>query len=322
MSRSVFACAALACLVGSGPACLAQPAVTLFADPDAGILRVEIDRAEAFSYRHDGQYALPHVWPLRSPGGGSMLVQHPDPFPHHRSLWIADRVQIDGGPDVDFYHCWKNLRDAERPEQGFRSFIRHTGFESMKASGREAEFVASLEWVIDESTVALRERRSFHVTALGDGEYLLDLEWALTAASGDVTFTSDWVHYAWPYVRMDPAWSGDRGGVIEDDRGRRGQAATNEQHASWVDYSSTVDGERAGIAVMVPPGDAPPKWVTREYGTFGPRRVDALSGTRFTLEQGRTLEGRAAVLVHRGDAAGGRVAERYAQWLEGIDDGD
>lgn len=290
------------------------PVVTLFEDPDAGILRVEIDRAEAFSYRYDRQYALPHVWPLRSPGGQSMLVQHPDPYPHHRSLWIADRVQVGDGPDVDFYHCWKNYRDGEHPERGFKSFIRHTGFERAEASGTEAELVATLEWVIEEETIALRERRSFHVTALGDGEYILDLAWSLLAADGDVKFNSDWVHYAWPYVRMDRVWSGEHGGVIEDDQGRRGQADTNEKYAEWIDYSNTVDGEQAGLAVVLPAGDEPRKWLTREYGTFGPRRVDARSGTGFTLKQGDTLEGRVAILVHRGDAGTGRVAERAEEW--------
>ena len=298
------------------------PVVTLFEDPDAGILRVEIDRAEAFSYRCDDQYALPHVWPLRSPGGQSMLVQHPDPYPHHRSLWIADRVQVGDGPDVDFYHCWKNYRDPEHPEQGFKSFIRHTGFEKAETAGTEAEFIATLEWVIEDDTIALRERRAFRVAALGDGEYLLDLAWTLTAADGDVKFHSDWVHYAWPYVRMDPAWSGEQGGMIEDDQGRRGQEATDGQYAEWIDYSGEVEGERAGVAVMLLPSAEPRKWLTREYGTFGPRRIDSLSGTGFTLKQGELLEGRAAILVHRGDAAGGRVAERYHWWVEGASRGD
>jgi hypothetical protein len=294
------------------------PIVTLFEDPDARILRVEIDRAEALSYRYDHQYAIPHIWPLRSPGGQPMLVQHPDPYPHHRSLWIADRVKIADGREVDFYHCWKNYRDPDHPDQGFKSFIRHTGFESRDSSGVEASVVATLEWVIDDHTVALRERLAFHITALGDGEYLLDLAWTLTPADSAVTFTSDWVHYAWPFLRMDPAWSGDHGAVIEDDQGRRGQTATNEQYADWIDYSNTVGPEQAGIAILLPPADQPRKWLTREYGTFGPRRPDALSGTGFTLAPGESLSGRAAILVHKGDAASGRVADRYAAWIESI----
>lgn len=295
-----------------------QPTVTLFEDPDAHILRVEIDRAEAFSYRYDDQYAIPHVWPLRSPEGQPMLVQHPDPYPHHRSLWIADRVKIADGREVDFYHCWKNYRDPDHPEQGYKSSIRHTGFESRDASANRASFVATLDWVIDGDTTALRERRAFRTTALGDGEYLLDLAWTLTAADSPVTFTSDWVHYAWPYLRLAPEWSGDHGAVITDDQGRHTQAGTNEQYADWIDCSNTVNAKTAGVAVFLPPSPEPRKWLTREYGTFGPRRPDALSGTGFTLAPGESLAGRAAILVHKGDTAAGRVAQRYADWTASI----
>lgn len=306
----------------SGAADVPEPRVGLVEDRDAGVLRVEIDGTEAITYQYGEGLALPHIWPLRSPGGRSMLVQHPDPYPHHRSLWIADKVQVGDGPVVDFYHCWQNYRESEHPEQGFKSFIRHTGFDRGEAEGWHAVVTASLEWVIEEETVALRESRSFEFFALGAGEYLIDLSWTLTAADGDVKFHSDWVHYAWPFLRMDPAWSGESGGVIEDDQGRRGQEATDGQYAEWIDYSGEVGGEKAGIAVMLLPSAEPRKWLTREYGTFGPRRIDSLSGTGFTLKQGESLEGRAAILVHRGDAAGGRVAERYDCWVEGGSHGD
>ena len=63
----------------------------------------------------------------------------------------------------------------------------------------------------------LDETRKLRVVALDDGEYFVDLSWTLTAAHGDVTFRSDWVHYAWPYLRMNPAFSGQQGGIIVDD---------------------------------------------------------------------------------------------------------
>ena len=300
----------------------AVPEVTLFEDADAGTLRFEIDGTEAFNYQFGAQYALPHIWPLRSPTGQSMLVQHPNPYPHHRSLWIADKVQVDDGPIVDFYHHWKNYRNAEHPEQGHKSFIRQAGLQLREASDGEARAVATLEWVIEEEAIALRETRSFHVTALGEGEYLIDLAWTLTAADGDVRFHSDWVHYAWPFVRMDPVFNGENGGTIEDDQGRHGQEATNEKYAEWIDYSNEVDGEFAGIAVMLLPSDEQRKWLTREYGTFGPRRVDSLSGTGFVLKQGESLVGRAGILVHRGNATTGRVAQRYEQFVKDASDGD
>ncbi len=65
--------------------------------------------------------------------------------------------------------------------------------------------------------------------------------------------------------------------------------------------------------MLLPDDGEQRKWLTREYGTFGPRRPDAWSGTKFTLKRGEKLEGRVGILVHRGDVEGGRVAERYRE---------
>jgi len=290
--------------------------ISIDRDDEAGTLRFTIDGNEAFTYRYGQEFAIPHIWPLRSPSGKSLLVQKTEPFPHHRSLWIVDRVQLGDGPDTDFYHEWKNLRDNEHPEQGHHSFIRHDSLTEVKSEVGEgkarARAIAELTWIARDEPV-LAQTWNIELEDLGDGEYLLDLAWDLRAEYGDVSFLSDWVHYAWPYLRMDPLFNGEHGGVIVDDQGRRGQAETNEKYARWIDYSNTVDGLTEGVAVLLPDDGEKRTWLTREYGTFGPRRPDAWSGTRFTLKRGEKLEGRVGILVHRGDAGGGSVAERYRE---------
>lgn len=291
-----------------------------------------VDGREVTSYRWDDP--LPHLWPVRSPSGKELTVQHPDPYPHHRSLWIADRAQLlgeDGGavtPDVDFYHCFKNRIDPDDASKGHRHAIRHVAVTASAADADHAAVICALQWDA-AGTVVLDETRTMRVVALaaasGSGasrDVLVELEWTLTASHGDVRFASDWVHYAWPYVRVHPQFSGQRGGAIVDDRGRRGQKATNAQFARWVDVSNTVDGVTEGIAVFPWPatgaeaGAEGCKWLTREYGTFGPRRAEALSGTRFVLPRGETLHGHCAVLLHAGDAESGEVAARYADYVE------
>jgi len=111
---------------------------------------------------------------------------------------------------------------------------------------------------------------------------------------------------------MDPAFSGESGGTIRDDQGRTGQEATNERYAAWVDYSNTVDGLTEGVTVFTPRDGRPRKWLTREYGTFGPRRPDDHSGTGFTLRRGEVVGGAVTLYVHTGDATSGRAAEVYA----------
>ncbi len=294
----------------------APPSVELQLQDEAKQLVVRVDGQPALAYQFGDEFALPHYWPVRSPSGKLLTVQRPDPFPHHRSLWIADKVQLGDGPVVDFYHSWKNARSPSEQADGFRHFIRHQRFGELKSEAATARFETELQWIVDDHRPVLDDQRKLRIVALGNGEYFVDLTWSLKPHDGDVKFLSDAVHYAWPYIRMHPQFSGEQGGVLVNDQGQLGQAGTNDQTARWIDYSNTVAGETEGLAVFVYPDGAPHQWLTREYGTFGPRRTEKWSGTKFTLRSGEALHGRVGILVHRGDVKSGRVAERYRQYVE------
>lgn len=310
-----FLCLVL-CVAATVAADAASPSVELEPDNAAKKLVVLVDGHPKLAYQYGDEFALPHIWPVRSPSGKLLTVQRPNPFPHHRSVWIADKVQVADGPAVDFYHSWKNLRTPSEPADGFRHFVRHQRFGELKTEGSTASVETELRWIVDDNKPVLDEHRKLRVVGLGNGEYLLDLMWKLTASEGDVKFLSDEVHYAWPYVRIHPQFSGEQGGVITSDQGQHGQAETNGETASWIDYSNTVDGETEGLALFIYPDDGPHRWLTREYGTFGPRRTEKFSGTKFTLRSDESLDGRVGILIHRGDAKSGRIAERYQQYIE------
>jgi hypothetical protein len=116
---------------------------------------------------------------------------------------------------------------------------------------------------------------------------------------------------------MHPQFSGQQGGTIITHDGRTGQKQTNNQHAKWIAYHNTIDGETEGLAVFVYPDGHRHRWLTREYGTFGPKRREALNGGGFTLEKGESLSERVGILIHQGDAKSGNVAERYQQYIKG-----
>ena len=313
---ALFLAAALAVL----PACSKAPAsVTLDRDDAAGTLTVRIGGREALVYQFGEGLDLVHYWPLRSPSGRNMLVQKTEPYPHHRAFWFADTVRLEGHREASFYNALysgvEGANGAYAPP--FRDRIRHLDFVRLETSGGRAAVESALVWEMDGSRPVLDERRRLAVHSLEGGEYLLDIEWTLTAAHGDVHFTSDDVHYAWPYLRLDPAFSGENGGHIVSDGGAAGQEATNMGPALWIDYSNTVDGITEGVAVFQRPDGRERRWLTREYGTFGPRRPDELSGRPFVLKAGESLSQRVGVLVHKGDAADGRVRERYERYAAG-----
>lgn len=310
-------CFAVASLSASAGSSLAQfPKVEVRQDGQADKVGIAIDGKEVVAYQHSSKDALPHFWPLKSPSGKLLTVQHPDHHPHHRSIWIADKIQGEGLPAIDFYHSWKNYLDKEHPEKGYRHFIRHDRFGEVKRDENRAVIEAHLKWIANQSQEVLDDHRTLRLVALGEGEYLIDLGWELKPSANKVTFVSDWIHYGWPYVCIHSQFSGRKGGTITNDSGGTGEEGTHQKFARWVDYSNTVDGVTEGLTVMVP-GDEPVRWLTRNYGTFGPRRPEAQSGKQFTLNPGDSLKGRAAILVHRGGVKEGRVAERYQQYVDG-----
>ncbi len=304
--------------VSAGNSCGADssPAVAFRKEDDKGQLRVLVGGQEAFVYQYGGKVDLPHVWPLRSPSGKNMLTQQADPYPHHRALWFADTVQLTGQRKASFYNALYSGEDRRPP---FKDHIRHEAFLAMEC-GNVGTYQEKLVWRMNHDVCVLDEHRDVRVVPLGNGEYLLDLTFTLTASYGDVAFVSDPVHYAWPYLRINETFNGEHGGTITNDLGQKGQKATNMQPARWIDYSNTVDGVTEGVAVFQwphPDGESV-HWLTREYGTFGPRRCNARSGKPFTLKKDATLSQRVGILVHHGDVETGRVAERYDRYVTGV----
>lgn len=294
--------------------------VQLERDETAGQLRVLLDGKEAVVYQYGQHNDMAHYFPLRSPSGKSMTVQQTDPYPHHRSFWFADRVQLEGHRAVSFYAALNSRKDKGDPNSPFVDRIRHVEFVKTEADKAQADVDARLVWEVDlGETPVLDESRQMHVTALGEGEYFLDITFTLTAAYGDVTFVSDWVHYAWPYLRMNKQFNVQEGGAtITSSEGGVNQSQTNGKPARWMDYSCPAGGVTEGLAVFSHPDNGyPHKWLTRDYGTFGPRRIDAKSGNPFTLKEGESIRQRIGVLVHRGDVNAGNVAQRYRQYVDG-----
>ncbi len=288
-------------------------------DDQQGQLRVTIDGQEAFVFNYGPQVDLPHFHPLRSPDGQSMLVAHPQPYPHHRAFWFADTVQRSGQRVGDFYEAYYTGPGGRKdPGPPFRDHVRHVRFVPGAVKENQWQLEEQLIWEIDDDVPILNEQRKLRLVALGDGEYLLEIHFLVTAAYGDVDFVSDAVHYAWPYLRMAPSFSVDQGGRLTNSAGGVNQQGTHNQTADWVDYSNTVEGRTSGLTIFSHPTNGRPQvWLTRDYGTFGPRRMDAKSGRRFRLEKDQSMQQRVAILVHRGDVKQGRVVERYLAYCAG-----
>jgi len=313
-----FVLSACLCVTVAAGSLADPPKIRLGWDDEGGRLHVFIDSREVLVYQYGERLDLPHYWPMNSPSGKNMLVQQAEPYPHHRSFWFADTVRLNGGREFSSYNAFYSGQKKKPETYGppFRDHIRHLAFTRCETKGQQAVIDSNLVWEMDGHQPVLEERRRLVVHALGKGEYLLDIAFQLISTFGDVQFVSDAVHYAWPYLRIHPQFSGENGGTITADNGATGQEATNMKVARWIDYSNTIEGKAEGVAVFQRPDGQEHRWLTREYGTFGPRRPESQSGKSFTLKKGDSITQRVAILVHNGNVKSGKVAERYQQYIE------
>ncbi len=293
--------------------------VRLQYDKDAHTVSVQIDGQEALVYQYGPTDGLAHYYPVRSPYGQSMTVQYPQVWPHHRSFWFADNVGLEGKPAIHFYNAWLLREKDDDDENIFPHRIRNTQFLAETRHGDTLTWTKKLLWEMNFEIPVLDEYRTVRIVPLGRGEYFLDMTFVVTASYGNVVFDSDWSHYAWPYVRMNKDFNvEDGGGRIVNSEGGINQAQTDRQEAVWVDYSCDVDGKTSGLSIFSHPDNRQPhKWLTRNYGTFGPRRTDDKWGTPFTLDKNESLVRRVGILVHRGDVQSGQVQQRYAAYVQG-----
>lgn len=275
-------------------------------------LTVSIDGKKALEYHYAPDHFLPYFHPVLSPSGKELTVKLTEPYPHHRSFWFADTVQLDGHPAVSFYNAYY------KPKKGAPHRIRHDRFVSAQVMNDVAALQMELVWELESKTPVLKETRDIRIKPLGDGEYFMDLRFRLAADYGDVHVVSDATHYAWPYIRMHPQFSVQKGGKLVSSEGGENQKGTHNKVAKWCDYSNTVEGVTEGLAFFVHPENGPPRrWLTRDYGCFGPRRPDAQSGKKFTVKKGDALTMRVGVLVHKGDLKAAKVAEHFQQYADG-----
>ena len=318
MMRRILVSICLCTILAAG-SLVDPPQTELRRDDESGRLHVLIDGQEILVYQYIHWLDLPHYCPLNTPSGKNMLVQQTEPYPHHRAFWFSDTIRLNGEREVSTYNALYSGQKIGQNAYGppFRDRIRHLDFTRCESNGSRAVIDTELVWEMDGDRPVLEERRHLVVHALGKGEYLLDVTFQLTAAFGDVQFVSDAVHYAWPYLRLHPRFSGENGGTITSSSGATGQEATNMKVARWIDYSNTVEGTTEGIAVFQWPDGQEHRWLTREYGTFGPRRPDAQSGNPFTLKKGDSILQRVGILVHAGNVKTGRVDKRYKQYAKG-----
>ncbi len=258
-----------------------------------------------------GQYR-PYFFPVLGPNGcevtrGETSEVSKDHV-HHRSLYVAYG-------EVNDVDLWGEGSNSGR--------VVHQGFTQKQGGAVVGRIYTHNNWETQAGDVLMTDKQNFRIYNLSEAAALIDLDLSFIASAGDVHF-GDTKEGGIMSIRVHPSMNASDGGKIENAFGGINEAETWGKRANWCDYSGVVDGTPVGIAVfdhIVNPR-YPTYWHVRNYGLMGSNifgggtfeRDPAKDGS-YTLKQGEAMHFRFRVLIHAGDAAVGKVGQKYHDFI-------
>lgn len=283
-------------------------------------------------YNKGASVAKPFFWPLAGPGGIAITRGWPmtekapggtEDHIHQKSAWfchgdiiaegIEAKIKIKGIEGIDFW--------SENKGHGN---IVCTKVGEPKADKNHASIATHNEWRTSDGTKVLDEDRTIHLYDFGTTRlFVFDID--LHASAANLTF-GDTKEGSFG-VRVNDVIREQKGnGKLENAEGKVGELLVWGQKSAWCDYSGTIDGKKAGIAVFDDPTNKyPAYWHSRGYGLmaanpFGRKKsgFPAAKGNTdlVKLAKGEHLTFRYGILIHPGDAKEGKVADYFQKFVE------
>lgn len=241
----------------------------------------------------------PFLYPVNGPDGIS-LTEFGKPHDatgshrHHYSLWIAHHA-------VGGHSFWSEAGGS----------ILHRELLLLEDGPVFCRLVVRTLWR-DGETDLLDEQRSLTVFAAeGEGCRLLDFDLQFRPAGQEAVELGQ-TTFGFLAIRVAQSLTPfDGGGEIRNARGQRNEQQVHLQPAEWLDQSGPILPDRwSGIAMLDHPANPnhPTLWHCRNDGWAGA----AFCGERpWTITADQPLRLRYRVVLHRGDAVQGRVAEQW-----------
>ena len=301
-------------------ACGAKPASDVRLNDHAGDkLDVMIGGKLFTTYNYGPRWVRPYLYPVIGPG--SVCVTRGFPMapdlpgeakdhPHHKSIWVA-------WGDTNGTDNWSEVE----PKHGRQL---HKEFGCVVSGPVYGKFCATNDWVTnDRAKKDLTETRTLTFYNLPDKERIIDFVVEFKATEGAVRF-GDTKEGGICSVRVTSTMDAKAQGRIENAYGGVNERETWGKRAHWCDYSGPAQGKPVGIAVFDTPGNFryPTYWHVRDYGLmtanpFGLSHFwnDKTKDGTYTLPAGQTMRFAYRIYLHPGDAAKGRVREKFLNYL-------
>ncbi len=290
-----------------------EHAVSL-SDPADKKINVQIG-GHLFTTYYFGGFSKPFLFPLNSPVGASVTRSlNEDKKPgettdhvHHRSVWSAYG-------DVNGHDYW-----GEGKGHGLQVAKSVEVVEKGPVCGT---ILSQISWETQKGEADLTETRKISVYGGLAEVRIIDFNIVLTPTTKSVKF-GDTKEGGILALRVATVMDVPKGGKIQNAVGGLGEEETWGKQAMWCDYSGKVEGQQVGVAILDHPGNPtfPMYWHVRNYGLMAanPWGLSEFKGKKFngsfTLDKGQSLDFKFRLVVHKGDAISGNVANHYLNYV-------
>jgi hypothetical protein len=224
-------------------------------------------------YRATASQKYPYFYPLIGPATGLPMTEEAgDPYPHHRSCFLAcDHVN-----EANF---WQDTVE--------RGQIVSTGVE-VESQADRVVIKNRCQWRQPGNPAILEDRRRFTITAPSASIRIIDADITLKALS-DIRISK--TNHSLFAIRAARRLTPTGGGRLMNSEGQTGQKATSGQVARWCGFQGTRGGRTESIVLIDHPANpwSPCRWSTRDYGFISPTPMQWLDESGWRLVEGRSV---------------------------------
>lgn len=277
---------------------------------------VHLDGMPLTSFHYAPKWDKPFLHPLRTSSGIVVSRGYPvDPQPGeeqdhewHRGIWY-------GHGDVNGHDFWRELG---RDKTGMIIPVSEPTF---RTEGGQGFLSAELGLQTEQGQRIGTLRQDFGIFASG-AAIVLDATIAIRADQGQTLLFGDTDDGGFA-MRLADAFRQDRGAVLRNSEGQENTENIWGKAARWVDYSASMGGKHAGVAIFDHPSNLrhPTRWHARGYSLCSANPFATASFTddksndgSHTVPEGETITFQYRMILYEGRKAPENIEQLYGQY--------
>jgi hypothetical protein len=277
-----------------------------------GRVEVKLEGKPVTAFHYDAKYDKPFLYPIRTLSG--LVISRGWPVEPrageqqdhawHRGFWW-------GHGDINGEDFWR-----EKPDKSTSRLVIDG---KPRASGDVLEVKLAMVTPKKSRLGTVTHRYAFR----RDGSNLvIDTTITIAADRGQALRFGDTDDGGFAF-RLADEFRQDRGARLINSEGLSGTEQIWGKPAKWIDYSASVSGRNAGVAILDHPSNLrhPTRWHARGYSLNAANPFALASFTNdkkndrsYTLPPGQQLTLRYLVVIHEGDFARQRIEQYFSSF--------